>query len=198
MQLTSSSAMMAVPAAAGHHRRFPPLPLLLWCVLVTQQVTAGKLADRQCDTSKCQQLISRCVLGCPNQQYVDHFVLCCAAVGGGVRPQDDCLLSTCVSDTVSISLPTHQQLVAALRASVLEVAPLLHCATLPPAHIGNFVEHHSHRAQVRFMASRSVAAVMTAGDMSCQLYLLPVRIPGQHKPVVHKAQCQGHASAHFN
>jgi hypothetical protein len=109
-------------------------------------------------------------------------------------PQDDCLLSTCVSDTVSISLPTHQQLVASLRASILEVAPLLHCSTLPPAHIGNFVEHHSHRAQVTFKASRSAAAVMTGGDMSCQLYLLPVRISGQHKPVVHKAQCQEHTS----
>eukprot|EP00775_Hariotina_reticulata_P009265 gene9265-9430_t len=62
--------------------------------------------------------------------------------------QDDCLLSSCVTDTVSIGLPTRQQLVAALRASILEVAPLLHCSTLPPAHISNFVEHHSHRAQV--------------------------------------------------
>jgi hypothetical protein len=37
---------------------------------------------------------------------------------------------------------------AALRASVLEVAPLLRCSNLPPAHMVNFVEQQAHRAHV--------------------------------------------------
>lgn len=44
--------------------------------------------------------------------------------------------------------PSQQQLVRALRASVLELAPLLHCSSLPPAHISNFLEHQAHRAAV--------------------------------------------------
>lgn len=81
--------------------------------------------------------------------------------------QDDCLLSSCVTDTVSVGLPTRQQLVAALRASILEVAPLLHCSTLPPAHIGNFVEHHSHRAQVH-MAAGQLAVAYHSLNVICQ------------------------------
>jgi hypothetical protein len=44
--------------------------------------------------------------------------------------------------------PTQAQLLAALRMSVLEVSPLLHCSALPPATIANFVEHQAHRAAV--------------------------------------------------
>lgn len=69
--------------------------------------------------------------------------------------QADCLLSTgCASATGCSSIasgaaqPSQQQLVAALRASVLELLPLLHCSSLPPAHISNFVEHQAHRAAV--------------------------------------------------
>jgi hypothetical protein len=61
--------------------------------------------------------------------------------------QGDRLLS-CKDCSTATGPPTHPQLVAALRASVLEVAPLLRCSNLPPPHMSNFQEHQSHRAQV--------------------------------------------------
>jgi hypothetical protein len=67
----------------------------------------------------------------------------------------DCLLSTgcasatgCSSITTGPGLPSQQQLLTALRTSVLELAPLLHCSSLPAAHISNFLEHQAHRAAV--------------------------------------------------
>jgi hypothetical protein len=67
----------------------------------------------------------------------------------------DGLLSTgcasatgCSSIVAGPGLPSQQQLLMALRASVLELAPLLHCSSLPPAHISNFLEHQAHRAAV--------------------------------------------------
>jgi hypothetical protein len=50
--------------------------------------------------------------------------------------------------------PTPAQLLAALRTSVLELAPLLHSASLPPPHIGNLAEHQAHRAAVAAMFCR--------------------------------------------
>jgi hypothetical protein len=79
--------------------------------------------------------------------------------------QADCLLSTgcasatgCNSMTSGAAQPSRQQLVAALRASVLELSPLLHCSSLPPAHISNFLEHQAHRAAVAARFCRGGAA----------------------------------------
>lgn len=61
--------------------------------------------------------------------------------------QADCLLSSC--SCVSISTPpTHAQLIAAFKASILEISPLLHCSNMPADHMTNFAEHQQHRAQV--------------------------------------------------
>jgi hypothetical protein len=66
--------------------------------------------------------------------------------------QADCLLSTgcagaagCSTAAAGACRPTQQAILAALRTSVLELAPLLHCSSLPPAHISNFLEHQTHR-----------------------------------------------------
>lgn len=46
------------------------------------------------------------------------------------------------------SPPTHAQLITALKASILELSPLLHCSNMPADHMTNFIEHQQHRAQV--------------------------------------------------
>jgi hypothetical protein len=69
--------------------------------------------------------------------------------------QADCLVSSgcasvtgCSSAGTGPSHPTQQQLLTALRTSVLELSPLLHCSNLPTEHIGNFLEHQAHRSSV--------------------------------------------------
>eukprot|EP00877_Chromochloris_zofingiensis_P009156 jgi/Chrzof1/4494/Cz14g15130.t1 len=46
------------------------------------------------------------------------------------------------------SLPTTTELMSAFKQCVLAVAPLLHCSSLPPRHISNFVEYNTHRSNV--------------------------------------------------
>ncbi|WIA20733.1 hypothetical protein OEZ85_005103 [Tetradesmus obliquus] len=67
--------------------------------------------------------------------------------GLAAASEGDCLLS-CKDCSTATGPPTQQQLVAALRTSVLEVAPLLRCSNLPPPHMSNFLEQQSHRAHV--------------------------------------------------
>uniref|UniRef100_A0A383VHS6 Uncharacterized protein n=1 Tax=Tetradesmus obliquus TaxID=3088 RepID=A0A383VHS6_TETOB len=67
--------------------------------------------------------------------------------GLAAASEGDCLLS-CKDCSTATGPPTQQQLVAALRTSALEVAPLLRCSNLPPPHMSNFLEQQSHRAHV--------------------------------------------------
>eukprot|EP00879_Flechtneria_rotunda_P031614 GHRR01034552.1.p1 GENE.GHRR01034552.1~~GHRR01034552.1.p1 ORF type:complete len:121 (-),score=28.77 GHRR01034552.1:569-931(-) len=61
--------------------------------------------------------------------------------------QGSCLLPNLGCATIA-SLPTQAQLMTALKASLLEVSPLLHCRTLLPQHISNFMEHQAHREKM--------------------------------------------------
>lgn len=80
----------------------------------------------------------------------------------------DCLLSAGCSSAVGCTSimpgschPSQQQLQAALRMSLLELSPLLHCDSLPPSHISVFLEHQAHRAAV---AGRFCRAGLNLGD----------------------------------
>ena len=78
-------------------------------------------------------LLQGCMLACSEGQRAGGAqTLGLPPFLGGARPQQ----------------PSIQSLVGAWRSCVLEMAPLLHCATLPPMHIANFVEY-----QVRTLLS---------------------------------------------
>lgn len=82
---------------------------------------------------------------------------CCLlqALDGGCLPTSGCAGATgCSGAAPGNYHPAQHQLLTALRASVLELAPLLHCSSLPPAHISTFVEHQVHRAAVAARFSR--------------------------------------------
>lgn len=94
--------------------------------------------------------------------------------------QGDCLLS-CTCNTVS-SMPSQHQLVAALTASVLEVAPLLHCSNMPEPHMTNFAEHQQHRARVAagFLRMPDPSSAGAGANTSGQQQQQPNSGPGRH------------------
>jgi len=80
--------------------------------------------------------------------FLDKWRAACKELRAAQRTS--CLPSGCESGgggSTHQPLPT-PALVAAFRRCVLAVAPLLHCATLPPQHISNFAEWSARRAAV--------------------------------------------------
>lgn len=74
-----------------------------------------------------------------------HVSFNCISAFLAVWQAQGCLAVACLPSASHQEPPSHEQLLAAWRQCVLGVAPLLACSSLPPPHIGNFVEHAVHR-----------------------------------------------------
>jgi hypothetical protein len=94
------------------------------------------------------------------------------------HPDIPCAQATCMSSSVA---PPIASLIEAFRRCTAEVAPLLHCATLPPKHINNFVEY-----QVRVCGVHICALHPQRSCTEMQL-ALPHCVVGSHSYLVQSA-----------